>query len=115
MESVVVVSSLSANECFVALDHCCIQMMEEGLKGRGFVPTTFYLPHSVKPRPAFPDGVLRTADDVIRLYHEGMTNIDRCATCPHAATFCGSRDWKARFEYERQMGYEKATEHTHVG
>jgi hypothetical protein len=61
-------------EYFFSTDHC------QGARGlssypKGFVPTTFYLPHHVVPRPTCPSGWVETQEDVVKVYHEGDREI----------------------------------------
>lgn len=63
-------------EYFFSTDHC------QGVKGRsevpipeGFVPTTFYLPMSVVPRPCLPSGRVETLKDLLLIFFQGAKEI----------------------------------------
>lgn len=63
-------------EYFFSTDHC------QGVKGRaegtypeGFVPTTYYLPMSVVPRPELPSGRVETLKDLLMIFHSNGKEI----------------------------------------
>jgi hypothetical protein len=63
-------------EYFFSTDHC------QGVKGRGegtypegFVPTTFYLPMTVVPRPCLPSGLVETLEQMILIFFKDAKEI----------------------------------------
>lgn len=41
----------------------------------GFLDATYTLPHRISPRPEFPDGLLETPDDLVKLYYKDKVEI----------------------------------------
>ena len=66
--AIVIHSNCARREYFFSTDHCQRAHSKEPYPD-GFVPVSFYLPHRVAPRPSLPDGVVRTRQDVVTVYH----------------------------------------------
>lgn len=75
-DRVIIHSSYSRGEYFFSTDHCQrIHAPETFPPGEDWVPTTFYLPQGVVPRPSLPEGVIRTQADVVTIHHQGDREI----------------------------------------
>jgi hypothetical protein len=72
--SIVIHSNSDRREYFFSTDHCQ-GVHASNTYPKGFVPTTFHLPHYVVPRPTCPSGWVRTVADVILIYHPGDREI----------------------------------------
>ena len=106
MTHVVIQSSMKTNTFFVALEHCCIRAMYEDLKPDDYIPCSIQIPHNATPRPALPNGVVASSDDVIAVYYSEMARIDMCSTCPHQQLCSpGKENWEARIDWIRKQGY----------
>lgn len=69
----------TVREYFFSTNHC--QGVEANTFGitvdslEGFVPTTYYLPMTVVPRPSLPSGRVETLADILLIFYSGYTEI----------------------------------------
>lgn len=60
------ITCIRNNEVFFFTDDYCIGV---GYLPRDLVSSSTVMPHEIAPREAFPDGILKTVDDYIKLHH----------------------------------------------
>lgn len=58
------------SQYFFSTDHC-----QDTPKDEGWVPTTFHLPMHVVRRPSLPSGIIRTAEELVRVFESDSTEI----------------------------------------
>jgi hypothetical protein len=68
----------TVREYFFSTNHC--QGMETNtfdikIDLKGFVPTTYYLPMTVVPRPSLPSGRVETLSDILLIFYSDYTEI----------------------------------------
>jgi len=72
----------NTNEYFLTTDHLQICQPNHGeIQGEGWVACTHYYPTYVVPRSEFPDGHLKTAEDVLKLYYGDCKEIPNPDPC----------------------------------
>lgn len=71
--SIITISSLKHGVFFFSDDHCFgVGVLE--MKKAGFVPCTSQMPHLIKERPAFPEGILHTAEEYKEVFEVGFVD-----------------------------------------
>jgi hypothetical protein len=74
-KGIIIHSSYDRKEYFFSTDHCQGVHAKDTYPKEDFVPTSFYLPCRVAPRPEFPDGWINTLESLLKLHFSDSKEI----------------------------------------